>query len=1455
MPAPVRNVVPNTPDSASSLLRHARVKESISALIALLALLSPSLAAVPRQGARQDFLQLAVVSDPALRSVADLWAAELAKDTSVGILRTGVADGLVDTALGYASQLDDSHQVDGVVIISKEVGVAGNIFSIRLVAPRTGVILWHGLMDPVERPTQKDVVAPVARFLSQVRMLYPKLKVAASEAVRLHIAPFSSNIDGSSVQHEEFSINMRQHLIHRLAQEPEVFVLERTALNLLQDEFVQAEEQRAPFWTASYILEGVVHWVATEPDQVSVELRISPPETEGIAVGLRRVQVFGNINKVNELSEEIVAQVLTVLKKTGTPVSWDPIEEGKQLAERALSLSYSDRSRAAAYAAAESAWALGYHGSEAVELRVRKLLNALHPEFERYMLSPGTAYHAGPVLPFLGSYPLEMLREEMKAHPEEHVRQVNHLTEALRLLNTFYPPARRSVPPPSRLEGLVVEAILLSSGMLQIVHEVADGGSYPDGVAVLRRETRQLAAALMHPENVLDANEIVVYQLAAYFAPYWHDTPTSTIDFYRNLLLKPPDGMRFRTRADAYRARAMVHQLVGHRRGSQPRLVAWGGAVSAEDRAQWSELVETLCRSNDPGDRLLALYFKRPLATDAAALRQLQDLAAAALDDLSGTLLKGGPEGTAYLHLFLETVQGEAANRYQDLYLQLAMAAGQEQSRSVRSFTRDEVLRAITPYLQPLQGERAVQLHAALNHLDSKAARALKEKVFRVQPTSTQRASPPVLKPSFIWRGRMDGGALPDHSMIQPSSITWHGGRLWFLEGKYIIGLDPVSLAVKKVPLPESAYPPHVYQTMFPSRPHLAVSDDYFVLSFVPHGREERWIDRHDRRQKERKRVARLSATLGRPVLLNHKLYYHTLGEHEGIVCVNLDTETIEEVRLPDDLKSKRKGNFRPRSILGIYGSPSGELLVQGIPYAFAQDPDAGTWRRVSVKEWADHRSPFHVLDPAGDRRDPHDQWPDPVFWQSHPRIEYLGRGRLLFRSGEGGSEDAVELSLPKREGRKWERSMTIRNVSETEWRRRRLEFLQAVTNGPEYTVSFSPTTKTQVERVGVVTPHGIALFGSDLFFYRYEDIVRFGELEHRGEALGAAPASATTWPAESGEDALLFSGTGLYAGHGKDIYRCAPASRNVQNLTRHFGRAWNPKWSPDGRRIAFLADWHGNADVFVMNADGTETRNLTSTWTREFEFDWAPGSDRIALCESSTEGRELVVYDLEGNKTYATRGLAGIRSVLSTGIDWSPDGERLAFIALGPKKTGLDGKLRSMRDVYTLALPTRTLTRQTHDEAKEKTLAWSPDGSMLAYAVEPGNVYLRDLSTGETTTVADWRLAEVEASGKRGFLPDSFNLAWSPDARRLAFGLERDGQDGLFLAETRDPTRITHVPLQQAERVAWSTDGTTIYCQGMNAESHERIYAVPVGAGQAQECVPLILNQTHPNVYGVIWE
>jgi Tol biopolymer transport system component len=105
------------------------------------------------------------------------------------------------------------------------------------------------------------------------------------------------------------------------------------------------------------------------------------------------------------------------------------------------------------------------------------------------------------------------------------------------------------------------------------------------------------------------------------------------------------------------------------------------------------------------------------------------------------------------------------------------------------------------------------------------------------------------------------------------------------------------------------------------------------------------------------------------------------------------------------------------------------------------------------------------------------------------------------------------------------------------------------------------------------------------------------------------------------------------------------------------------PDWSPDGSRIVFFSNRHNPAllqmSVYVMNADGSNVVRLTrsDSWNDRFPR-WSPDGTRIAF-QSNRVGGVMQVFVMNADGTQA-------RQLTSDGVNtrprWSPDGRRIAF-------------------------------------------------------------------------------------------------------------------------------------------------------------------------------------------------
>jgi TolB protein len=121
------------------------------------------------------------------------------------------------------------------------------------------------------------------------------------------------------------------------------------------------------------------------------------------------------------------------------------------------------------------------------------------------------------------------------------------------------------------------------------------------------------------------------------------------------------------------------------------------------------------------------------------------------------------------------------------------------------------------------------------------------------------------------------------------------------------------------------------------------------------------------------------------------------------------------------------------------------------------------------------------------------------------------------------------------------------------------------------------------------------------------------------------------------------------------EIYVLTHASGSMRRLTRHAGIDTEPTWSPTGRQIAFISDRTGTPSLFVMDAEGTSVRQLTSGGFNT-QPRWSPKGDTIAY--TSRQGNhDIWIVNVDGsNPRRLTSGAD------NQGPTWAPSGRHLAF-------------------------------------------------------------------------------------------------------------------------------------------------------------------------------------------------
>ncbi len=186
---------------------------------------------------------------------------------------------------------------------------------------------------------------------------------------------------------------------------------------------------------------------------------------------------------------------------------------------------------------------------------------------------------------------------------------------------------------------------------------------------------------------------------------------------------------------------------------------------------------------------------------------------------------------------------------------------------------------------------------------------------------------------------------------------------------------------------------------------------------------------------------------------------------------------------------------------------------------------------------------------------------------------------------------------------------------------------------------------------------------------------------------------------------------------------------------------ASDPAWSPDGRRLAYLAPGAGGAaDVYVADADGTNRGRLTVTELEEASPTWAPDGRRLAVERNGS----IVLLRADG--------VEGRTLARGEEPAWSPGGQRIAFSAGG--------------DLFVVRTRGGRPLNVTSSPASESSPSWAPDGRRLAYVTDE-------------TGAADIRVLDLRSRAVVQVTADpavDSEPAFSSNGKRVVFVSDRTG-------------------------------------------------------------------------------
>lgn len=330
------------------------------------------------------------------------------------------------------------------------------------------------------------------------------------------------------------------------------------------------------------------------------------------------------------------------------------------------------------------------------------------------------------------------------------------------------------------------------------------------------------------------------------------------------------------------------------------------------------------------------------------------------------------------------------------------------------------------------------------------------------------------------------------------------------------------------------------------------------------------------------------------------------------------------------------------------------------------------------------------------------------------------------------------------------------------------------------------------------------------------------------------------------------------------DIYTMPVAGGTPTRVAEGLAYEHQPRFSPDGRRITFTSDRGGGDNIWIMNVDGSDKRQVTKEDFRLLnQPSWSPDGKFIVAKKHFTTGRslgtgEVWLYHVSGGSgvQLVKRASEQLQKELGEPI-YAPDGKGIYYtrnITPGPIFEYAQNSRTDLFDIERYDLDSGEVTTVASGVGGSVRPTPSPDGKSIAFVRRDHGkttLWVKDLGNGAQRKIYDALDRDVQETwAVTGVYP---NMAWTPDSKAMVFWaggkIRRVGADGSAAAiipfkvdDTRVVIDATHPAVEvapdrvQTKMPRWATvspDGKQVVFETLG-----KLWIQPMVGGAARRLI-----------------